>query len=322
MDEMESEVTPFFLFIGEFSMVRQVSEEKYELSDAHYPTKGYIEVKKDGRVFKFKVIDDGGAGKKLTPERLKEIISDLIDTKKLALSSFARDRVITVEKEHCHIEGLHAPIVLRMSKASTLLRILTKLFKEKIIIPLFGRKSPLIRHITKEFRLVVEKLPENIQQSILKDLRITPAEYHSLESFGAIIKHFPDAKKVEFVKQVLQGAYVQIEDGGKIYDEWVANDDLHKKLRHSSHHSCDKQYSFQGPLFKECLFSKKIVTDENGIKRETTWFQLERYPTERIYALPHLLTWILYKITGHNQGPHGSSPHTEHNNPLILHLNT
>ena len=303
-------------------MVRRVSDRTYELSEAHYAEKGYIEVKKDGRVFRFKVVDDGGAGKKLTPIRLKEIISDLIGNKKLTLSSFSRNRRITVEKEHCNIEGLHAPIVIRMSKTSSILRTLTKLFKEKIIIPLFGRKSPLIKHITKEFRLVVEKLPENIQQAILKDLRITPSEYHSLESFGAIIKNFPDARKVEFVKQVLQGAYVQIEDGGKIYDEWAANETLHKKTRQSSHHSCDKQYSFQGPLFKECLFSKKIVTDERGVERVTTWFQLERYPAERIYALPHLLTWILYKITGQNQGPHGSSPHTEKNNPLILHLDT
>jgi hypothetical protein len=39
----------------------------------------------------------------------------------------------------------------------------------------------------------------------------------------------------------------------------------------------------------------------------------------RIYTLPHLFTWLIYKLTGENQGPHGASVYTE-KNPYSLTL--
>ena len=238
------------------------------------------------------------------------------------------NREITVEKEYCKIKGLHAPIVLKMTKVSPFLHAIVTFVREKIIEPLFGKQSTLTKHITKEFRLVVEKLPEHAQKKILKDLRITPAEHYSLQYLGTIIKDYPDDEKVEFVKQVLNGAYVQIEDNGAFYEAWVNDTTLEKRPRKSSHTSSDRQYSFQGPLFNECLFSKKklldkdgnILLDKKGNQREATWFQLERYPAKSIYTLPHLVSWALYKLTGQNQGPHGASPHIENKNPIILKL--
>jgi hypothetical protein len=32
----------------------------------------------------------------------------------------------------------------------------------------------------------------------------------------------------------------------------------------------------------------------------------------------HMVDYINYKRSGDNQGPYGSSPHAEHNNPLVL----
>lgn len=268
--------------------------------------KGYIEVEKQGKSGRFKVIDDFGAGKDLTTDILKKAITQSIDSKHFTLSGRTKTEVVTVDG---------VKIKLRMSYMSPLLRQIVTFFRQNIIEPLFGKKSELTKHITREFRAVVAKMPERIQKKLLDDVRITPGEHFALSYFGPKIQHWrPEEKKAEFLAKVLAGAYVQIEDGGDFYDQWVKEVPL-KEERISSHASCDKQYSFQGPLFKECLFSVKEVDG-----KKLTWFQLERYPTERIYALPHIFTWVLYKVTGENQGPHGSSPHTEKMNPITLEL--
>jgi hypothetical protein len=187
--------------------------------------------------------------------------------------------------------------------------------RKYIVEPLFGGETILTKHIILEIRALIERLPTFLQKKILHDLRITPEEHCFLEHLGAVIKNYPDKKKLEVVKQVLLGAYIQIDDGGSFYDDWV-EEVQPTKTRHSSHASSNPQYSFQGPLCKECLLSKKWVKDEKG-EREVTWFQFERYPVERVWLFAHLFSWIVYKITGQNQGPHGSSPHTE-NNPMLL----
>ncbi len=304
-----------FFFVEGALMVR--INENYQFKDEYFENKGYLDVIKEGRTFRFKVLDDGGAASSLSIAKIKEIITNLIENKSLTLFSHSRSRSITIEKEQCAITGLHAPIILKMTNISPFLALIIKFFRERVIEPLFGKKSSLTKHITIEFRKVVSRLPEYLQKKILHDVRITPAEHYSLKFFGALIKNYPDDKKIDFVQEVLQGAYVQINDGGNFYKEWLENVP-HKRHRNSSHEASSEQYSFQGPLFKECLFSKKIISDEKGT-REVTWFQLERYPLERIYALPHLITWILYKVTGKNQGPHGASVYTE-KNPFVLDL--
>lgn len=268
----------------------------------------YVEVKKQGRCAHFTVIDDGGAGDALTDDKIKTIISGSIASGVFTFSGRSQTKEIT-------IEGAYV-IKVKMKPVVPFIHSIVTYIKRNIIEPLFGKGSALTKHITKEFRKVVEAMPEKAQKKLLSDMRITPGEHYALAYFGPIIKDWPKEQKLEFVTQVLKGAYVQIEDGGKFYDEWL-EEVPHKAERKSSHESCAAQYSFQGPLFKECLFSKKKVV-ENGVAREVTWFQLERYPMGRMYTVPHILTWVLYKISGHNQGPHGASEHTEKNNPIVL----
>jgi hypothetical protein len=293
-----------------------IQRAEYQVSDIQYESRGFIDVIKDGRKFRFKVADDGGAGSALTQAKAREIISNLVTSEPLTLAKFANNKSITVEKNRCQIEGLHAPIVLKMTHVSPILNRILKLLRKFILEPIFGTRSSLVKHITIEFRFLLEHLPDRIQRKVLHDLRITAAEHYSLQYFGALIKNYSPQDKVKFVQEVLHGAYVQIEDGGSFYNEWV-KEVPHKETRHSSHESSDAQYSFQGPLFNECLFSKKKVVNEKGEEREVTWFQLEKYPMGKAYLLPHLITWAIYKATGQNQGPHGASDYTE-KNPYVL----
>jgi hypothetical protein len=76
----------------------------------------------------------------------------------------------------------------------------------------------------------------------------------------------------------------------------------------------EPQYGFRGSLVGECLFGTKIIDDEKG-----SWIQLEAYGTDLLSTPGHLISYINYLFTGYNQGPHGSSIHTECN-PILLNL--
>jgi len=282
----------------------------------NYASKGYVDVATPSSTFRFRVLDDGAAGSKLTAEKVQEIILQLVKDQTVTLSRFTSSRSITVEKSDQFIKDVHAPIVLYMTnRSSSFVTQILKFLRKYILEPLFGKKSTLSTHIALEFRKLIEGLPVYLQKKILHDLRVTQAEFCFLEHLGAIISKYPDSEKLEVVKHALHGAYIQIEDGGRFYDEWVRT--VHpKKSRHSTHASSASQYSFQGPLCKECLFSKKWVEDAQGA-REVSWFQLERYPVERAWLFAHFFSWVVYKFTGENQGPHGTSEHTEAN-PIVL----
>ncbi len=285
----------------------------YQFFSGSFQSKGYVDVRTASGNFRFRVLDDGGLEAKLTAEKVEQIIIQLIKDQELNLSSHAGSRKITVD------EGTHAPIVLYMTnRSSSFITKILKVLRKFIVEPLFGKKSILSKHIVLEFRKILEQLPEYLQKKILHDLRITHEEHCFLQHLGDILKNYPDEKKLEVVKEALHGAYIQIEDGGSFYDKWV-EEVPSKKRRDSSHRSSAPQYSFQGPLCKECLFSKKWVKDAEG-EREVTWFQLERYPVERAWLFAHFFTWIIYKFTGENQGPHGTSSHTEYSDPIVLSL--
>ncbi len=282
----------------------------FQIFSDNFVSKGYVDVCTDRASFRFRVLDDGGLEAKLTAEKISQIISQIIKDQDITLSRNASSRKVTVD------EGTHAPIVLYMTnRTSTFISKILKFLRQFILEPLFGKKSILTKHIVVEFRKILEKLPDYLQKRILHDLRITKEEHCFLQHLGAIIKNFSDEKKLEVVKQALHGAYIQIEDGGSFYNKWV-EEVPSKKQRDSSHASSAPQYSFQGPLCKECLFSKKWVKDASG-EREVTWFQLERYPLERAWLFAHFFTWVIYKMTGENQGPHGTSSYTEAN-PLVI----
>lgn len=109
-----------------------------------------------------------------------------------------------------------------------------------------------------------------------------------------------------FVQEVLKGAYVQINDNGATYEQWKEN--LSATVRWSSHVADDLEFAVRGPVVKELLFCKKFK--DRSKKQEGgyySWFQLERYPAEFIYNLPHVWCWAVYKWTHKNQGPYGST---------------
>ncbi len=120
--------------------------------------------------------------------------------------------------------------------------------------------------------------------------------------------------------EILKGAYIQFDDGGAAFDDWKVQ--LKGKTeRSSSHKSLHKQYSIQGELIGEHLFSDKLVEDPiTGKIKRCSWFQLERHPTTLRYLFLHMVTWVMYKFTGMNYGPFGRSKHRENSNPLVIKL--
>ncbi|HZZ78509.1 MAG TPA: hypothetical protein VFE62_08325, partial [Gemmataceae bacterium] len=96
--------------------------------------------------------------------------------------------------------------------------------------------------------------------------------------------------------------HVFIMDKGDRYRAWKqlpSTDD-----RRSSHPSDDTQYHVDGPFCHTILFSKF---------GDHTWVQLENSPFSFYYILDHTMDFFVYKLTGRNQGPYGSSAFTDQN---------
>lgn len=183
---------------------------------------------------------------------------------------------------------------------------------------LFGGKDPTFLKLNLELKKILDSLPIKEQRLIYKQMKnISPSEMQFFDYLRRCID-FNKLEKSLFFLQILRGAYVMIEDQGRSYDELKKLGSL--KERTSSHVSDAKQFSLTGTCVKECLFSRKQLKKENGAFQAVTWFQLERYPLKFGSRLLHLITYILYKLTGHNQGPYGSSPHREKSNPIIVQL--
>lgn len=115
----------------------------------------------------------------------------------------------------------------------------------------------------------------------------------------------------EQIKEILGGAHVRLKDGGRTYEEWV-NRMSTKQARMSSHPSSSTQFGIRGPFVKELLFSKIEVNGE-----QYTWFQLENHPVKFGHFLRHMKDYFVYKLSGKNQGPYGSSPAID-SKPLVL----
>ena len=140
-----------------------------------------------------------------------------------------------------------------------------------------------------------------------------------LDVFEQICKGYEnEGNKDEKIKKALshffRGGYITLDDN-TYYKRWNAcgqtNTDHYTK-RVSSHHS-DKgidQYSIQGKLVTEALF---------GTNNGRTWIQLESHPAKISSFSPkdildlvgHGASYLIYKATGRNVGPYGTSPITE-----------
>jgi len=133
-------------------------------------------------------------------------------------------------------------------------------------------------------------------------LRAAPDEADVLYGIFAI----PDAQK--FVGEVLRGAHVRIGDKGARYDDWKTLPTA--DTRSSSHQSDGDQYHVDGPLCHTILFGKL---------GNWTWLQLEGHPIQDVVSFfGHMYDYIQYRRTHENQGPYGSSPHTEKHDPLVI----
>lgn len=112
----------------------------------------------------------------------------------------------------------------------------------------------------------------------------------------------------KFTGEILRGAHVRICDKGARYDDWKTLPTA--DTRSSSHQSDGDQYHVDGPLAHTILFGKF---------GDWTWLQLESHPIYDLVSLiGHGLDYVNYLRSGDNQGPYGSSPHAENNNPLVI----
>ncbi len=143
-----------------------------------------------------------------------------------------------------------------------------------------------------------------------------------LEDVVNIINEIPTGSmnkqgKANLLAEILQGAHVRINDGGKLYEKWSA---LGAESRISSHPSKEgsTQYGINGPWVHEVLFGV-LEQDVNGGPSDVTFFQLENSAFGRGFgdSILHCWDYILYKTTGDNQGPYGGSSHTD-SKPISL----
>ncbi|MBI2790689.1 MAG: hypothetical protein HYX61_01920 [Gammaproteobacteria bacterium] len=151
-------------------------------------------------------------------------------------------------------------------------------------------------------------------------LRLSPHQLTQLEHQFLIhietIAPIDPLERNYFYSELFHGAFVFIPDNGATYQLLTSYDQNNLVSRNysSSHYSMEPQYGFRGSLVGECLFGTKIIDDEKG-----SWIQLEAYSTDLFNAPGHLISYINYLFTGYNQGPYGSSIHTECN-PILLNL--
>ncbi len=162
----------------------------------------------------------------------------------------------------------------------------------------------------------LSKVDEYVKHRLnLSSYDLSSYEQQFLSHIETIIPSDPDASDY-FLNELFKGAYIFIPDNGFTYELLTSHepDKLINRNSSSSHHSLEPQYGFSGHLVGQCLFGTNVVGEEKG-----TWFQLEAYGTDFLHIAGHLYTYVKYLYTGYNQGPHGSSPHTEAN-PILVKL--
>lgn len=164
-----------------------------------------------------------------------------------------------------------------------------KEIESKFSKEILGRIQRMEHHVSKDCYLrIMRRLSKaaNCELAVLKDIFLLTDDHQHL-------------------LQIFQGAHIRIVDEKGFYDRW-------KKLqrarpRSSSHYRSrdnTQQYAISGRFLRECLFGKLQATNE-------FWFQLESYPAGFGTYVRHFYAFLKYKISDHNQGPYGSSPHID-----------
>lgn len=190
-------------------------------------------------------------------------------------------------------------------------RFITKVSTDLIRL-IFGKNSKFDANFVKKLNQPSEVVHENM-------LKINGEERFFFSYLDQIVD-WTHLDRNLILTEIVNGAYVSFEDEGQIYEDLKEHLES-KEKRYSSHQSDHfDQYSIQGKLVREMLFSKKIITLPDGSKKQVSWFQCERYQVKTGEFFCHMGTWFLYKMRGKNQGPLGESIHTENRNPLVLPL--
>jgi len=145
---------------------------------------------------------------------------------------------------------------------------------------------------------------DNKREAVNNYGHATPNEYDILNG----IVEIPHAGN-QFVGEFFRGAHVRIYDIGARYDDWRTLPSVDTRGL-SSHASDGPQYHVDGPLVHTLLFGKF-----GG----WTWVQLERHPLyDLVNIAGHGIDLLKYQFGHSNQGPYGSSGHTERNGPIEL----
>ena len=162
----------------------------------------------------------------------------------------------------------------------------------------------------------------HVKKPWAKSLRnINEDEARILNDILSILNGEKIEKKIEILTKLFNGAQVHLK-GEHYYHRWKTGKHFSRENL-SSHDSNKAQYSVRGAVVIACLVGTR--KDENGDIH--TWFQFERHQVGgsniidfMINTIAHLCNWILYRFTGKNIGPHGSSQYTD-NNPFFLEKN-
>jgi len=139
----------------------------------------------------------------------------------------------------------------------------------------------------------------NVKSLIANVEKATVDESLLLDSLFTIV----DAHR--YCGEIFRGAHVRIGDDGWYYNDWRRLGSA--KPRPSSHDSDVQQYEVAGPCCHAFLFGRR------GGK---TWFQMENNAYKGS-KLGHGVDYIKYKISDKNQGPYGSSIHTDKHELMI-----
>ncbi len=130
------------------------------------------------------------------------------------------------------------------------------------------------------------------------------------DEIDVVARLFEPPECWKLVGEILRGAYVRISDKGARYDDWKSLPTA--DTRRSSHRSVGDQFHIDGPLSHTILFGKFDIW---------TWVQLERHSmSDVVNIIGHGIDFFRYWRSGRtrNQGPYGTSLHSENRDPLIV----
>ena len=287
-------------------MIGPKEQPHYPLSNLHVTETGILSFKVADTIYRIKIIS--GSNHKLScddQKRIEQICRhhfsnvDFSSMRSCKIVESQGSLKITVNKETIEYEN-------NIKRSKDRIKATFQPFLN-FFTAIFDKEEPSFLKIESDLYDLISNLDAKTRKALMKNiLNITPAE----KEFFKFLKEnidFKEGEKNEILLEILSGAYVTIEDGGKTYQKWKKE----AKKRVSSHESCDTQYSIRGPVLKECLFSTKKINDKT-----VTWFQLERYTSQDIVR--HGWTYMLYRLHEKNQGPYGSSAYWEGSEKSII----